>query len=51
MARWAQNPPSGRQVRFVLAIILICLALLAYEHVFGWPETLSTDPRGRLWKP
>ena len=51
MARWAQNPPSKRQVRFFLAIVLICLAILAYEHLFGWPEALSPDPRSRVWKP
>ncbi len=51
MARWAQTPPSARRVKFVLAIAVLCIALFAVEYYFGWPEALSTDPRGRLWRP
>ena len=43
MKRWAQNPPSSRQVLFVLAIIGFALALYAVERVFGWPEALTVE--------
>ncbi|RKF15181.1 hypothetical protein D6850_10100 [Roseovarius spongiae] len=43
MARWAHNPPSAERVKFVLAIIAVCIALAAYEHFFGWPEALTPE--------
>lgn len=51
MARWARNPPSMRRVVLVLGIVAVCLALFAVEYFIGWPEALSPDARGRLWKP
>ena len=51
MARWAQNPPSAGRVKFVLAIVVLCIALFAFEYFYGWPDALSPDPRGRLWRP
>ncbi len=50
MKRWAQNPPSWGRVKFVLAIVAICLALVAVERVFGWPDWLTPDrgPGGRV---
>ena len=52
MSRWARNPPSEGRVKFVLAIILICVALYAYEHFFGWPEMLTPDATARRgYKP
>ena len=51
MARWAQSPPSAKRVKFVLAIIALCIALVAIEHFVGWPDTLSpNNARGRLWQ-
>ncbi len=43
MTRWAQNPPSAGRVKFVLAIIGVCIALYMVERVFGWPEALTPD--------
>ncbi|SEK29013.1 hypothetical protein SAMN05421666_1968 [Roseovarius nanhaiticus] len=43
MTRWAQNPPSAGRVKFVFAIIGICVALYAVERIWGWPEALSPD--------
>ena len=43
MARWAQNPPSARQVKFVLSIVAVCLALFASEYFLGWPEALTPE--------
>ncbi|WP_113911266.1 hypothetical protein [Roseovarius dicentrarchi] len=45
--RWARNPPSAGRVKFVLAIIAVCIALYAFEHFFGWPDALSPDPSQR----
>jgi len=51
MARWAQSPPSAKQVKFVFAIIAVCLILYAIDYFFGWPEILTPNsPRGRLWQ-
>ncbi|WP_102107172.1 hypothetical protein [Oceaniglobus roseus] len=46
-AQWARHPPSPRRVKLVLAVIAICLILLAIEHFVGWPEALSLDPARR----
>ncbi|WP_308446160.1 hypothetical protein [Roseovarius pelagicus] len=43
MARWAQNPPSPAKVKFVLGIVVLCLALAAYEHFYGWPDALTPN--------
>lgn len=51
MARWARNPPSEARVKFVLAIIALCLALAAVEYFIGWPDALSLDPKGQRWRP
>ena len=51
MSRWAQNPPGEKRVIFVLAIIAICVAVVAIEHIFGWPDWLSMDPRNRHMRP
>jgi hypothetical protein len=41
--RWAQNPPSARQVIFYLSIVAVCLALGAWEWLFGWPDWLTVN--------
>jgi len=46
-SKWARNPPSAGRVKFVFAIIALCLALYAYEYVFGWPDSLTPDASGR----
>ncbi len=43
MSRWARNPPSAKRVRFVLAIIAICLMLVAYEKIFGMPGWMELE--------
>lgn len=43
MAMWARRPPSAQRVKFVLAIIAICIALAAWSHFFGWPEALTVN--------
>lgn len=47
MAKWARNPPSAARVKLVIGVILICLALVAIEHFFGWPEWLTLEGGGR----
>lgn len=41
--RWAQNPPSARQVMFYGAIIAACLAIAAVEWIWGWPDWLTVN--------
>ncbi|MEZ5723206.1 MAG: hypothetical protein R3D59_17855 [Paracoccaceae bacterium] len=37
MARWARHPPGERRVRLVLAVIVLALAIIGLERVFGTP--------------
>lgn len=46
--RWAQNPPSMGRVKFVLGIIALCVVLYAIERLYGWPEWLTPNGRGRM---
>ncbi len=50
MAKWARRPPSWKRVRLYLVVIGLCLALFAWERLFGWPDWLTLDgtPRGRI---
>lgn len=36
--RWAQNPPSANKVKFVFAIIVVCLLLYLIEKAGLWPD-------------
>lgn len=51
MARWAQNPPSEKKVRFVLAIFAVCFLVFTIEYFIGWPDLLSMDPGLRRIRP
>ena len=46
--RWVQNPPSPGRIKFIAAIILLCLLLLIVERTFGWPEALSPNNLRRM---
>ena len=50
MSMWARRPPSERKVRFVFAVIALCLIVFGIEWLFGWPEALTPEwaPRGRI---
>jgi len=41
--RWAQNPPSAGRVKFVAAIVAVCIALYAVESLWGWPAWLTPN--------
>lgn len=43
MRRWAQHPPSWRQVKLVMAVIAACLALVAVEVFVGWPDWMTLE--------
>ena len=49
MARWARRPPGEKQVRLVLAVIALALAIWGLERVFGTPDWMRIDgaPAGR----
>lgn len=51
MKRWVQNPPSENRVRFFLAILAICLVLVAIERFIGVPDWMQMSPRGIRWTP
>lgn len=47
MRRWAQNPPSARLLAVIVLIVGAGLALVAIEHVWGWPAALTPNTMGR----
>jgi hypothetical protein len=47
MRRVAQRGVGRREYIFVTGILLFCLALGLFEHVFGWPDWLTAE-RPRL---
>jgi len=47
MAKWARKPPSEKQVKLLIGVILVCLLLFAFERLFGWPAWLTIDNAGR----
>ncbi|GGG76905.1 hypothetical protein GCM10011415_27160 [Salipiger pallidus] len=51
MAKWLRHPPSPGRVKLVLAVVAICLLLVAIERLIGWPDALSTDPVRRPMRP
>lgn len=46
MSHWLRHPPSPKRVRLVLAVVAICLTIVALEHFGLWPAswTLSRRP-------
>jgi len=51
LAKWARRPPGPRTVRRWLIVIGIGLAIVGIEHVFGWPEALTLEPRRSVFRP
>ncbi|GFE66644.1 hypothetical protein KIN_37180 [Litoreibacter roseus] len=41
--RWAQNPPSEKQVKLFLVILAACIAIGLIEHYIGWPDWAKTE--------
>jgi hypothetical protein len=39
--RWAQNPPSAGRVKFIAAIIVVCIGLYTVETLWSWPAWLT----------
>lgn len=46
--RWVQNPPSPTRVKLVLGVIAVCIGLVIYERLFGWPDALTVQSPTRL---
>ncbi|MDP5085017.1 MAG: hypothetical protein NWQ23_06315 [Yoonia sp.] len=40
---WARNPPSPAKIKFVAAIIVLCIVLFAIERLWGWPAWLTPN--------
>ena len=49
MYRWVRRPPSEGAVKLVLAVVVLCLGLVAIELVWGWPEALTPNSGGGRW--
>ncbi|OUS21877.1 hypothetical protein DI396_04990 [Litorivita pollutaquae] len=50
MAKWARKPPSMRQVKIGVSILLICMMIFAVEYFIGWPDALTME-RVPKYKP
>jgi len=48
MRRWVQHPPSKQRLILIAVVIGASIALVIYERLFGWPEWLTVNPRGRF---
>jgi hypothetical protein len=46
--RWAERPPSMKQVVFYAGIIAACLAIAGFEWLFGWPAWLTVNSLRKL---
>lgn len=51
MAQWARNPPSWGRVKLVVAVVVLCLALVIVEKTIGWPDGLTTQGGARFLRP
>ncbi len=49
MSRWARHPPSMNRVVLAGIVLALCLALAGVEHLWGWPDWLRVNGRGR-WR-
>ena len=43
MSKWARNPPSWKQVKLVVGVVLLCFALYGVELLWGWPDWLTVN--------
>tara|TARA_R110001583_G_scaffold169768_1_gene322899 strand:+ start:298836 stop:299027 length:192 start_codon:yes stop_codon:yes gene_type:complete len=46
--RWAQNPPSKSRVKFVFAIIAVCVALYGVEKLVGLPDWMQVNGASKI---
>lgn len=46
MARWARRPPSAGRVMLWAGVIALCLGIVGFELLFGWPEALTVNQGG-----
>ncbi|MFT8245421.1 hypothetical protein [Roseomonas sp. BN140053] len=44
MAQWWRHPPDRTRIIVILAALAIALLIVGFEHVFGWPDWLRTNP-------
>ena len=50
--QWVRNPPSGAQVRVVVAIVVAVILLGTVEWMGWWPEWATLDARShRMLRP
>ena len=47
-SQWARRPPSWQKVKWLIVIVIACLALFAFERTFGWPDWLTVNSRQKI---
>jgi len=45
MAEWFRRPPSRQRVILMGVVVVLCLAVLALERLYGWPSWLTVNGR------
>lgn len=43
LSRLARRPPSGNQLKIIIAIAALCLVFYGIEQIWGWPEWLKVE--------
>ncbi len=43
LRRLLQHPPSTQRVMLVLVVVVLCLALVGVEKLWGWPDWLTVN--------
>lgn len=43
MSQWLRRPPSRQQVIIMGAAIALCLAVFAFERLYGWPSWMTVN--------
>lgn len=43
LVEWFRNPPSPARIKLILAVVALCLILVAIERFIGWPDWLTAE--------
>lgn len=43
LAQWFRHPPSPARIKLILAVVAICLILVAIEKFVGWPDWATAE--------
>lgn len=48
---WLRHPPSPQRVMLWIAVIALCVIVVLYERIYGWPSWATVDPLPRVPRP